>query len=553
MFFSAGIGNFARARVAALILITPPPPRLLGRAAMLRRGFLLLGVMGLVVAACAGPMATATPQPTYTPYPTATPFPTPTPQPTYTPYPTATPFPTPTPQPTYTPYPTPTPVPTPTPAPRPTATLGVLVNAAEAAPGYTLFNTHSGDAYYLIDRQGRVAQQWPAPGGANLAKLLENGNLLTGGYGNRMRNGIREIDLEGKVVWQYRFPSWTHDFLLLPNGNALLLGEQLKSNGEVIALGGDPKYIGNQGWRGTHLVEVRPTPPEGGEVVWEWSAWDHIIQDFDPEKPNYGVVADHPELIDLNYPQNRTGLPYGDWQHTNSLAYHPELEQIMVSVRHFSEIWIIDRSTTTEEAAGHSGGNSGKGGDLLYRWGNPRAWQMGTVADQQLWGLHNAHWIEPGLPGAGNVLVFNNGWEFGEFRRGYSSVDELTLPAAGYNYQREPGKPYGPERPEWTFHDVAPADFYSGNMGCAQRLPNGNTLFCYSRLGIIWEVTPAGKTVWKYLNPALLPGGPARQGELIGRHVNNPVYRAYHYPPDYPGLDKLDLTPGEPIELPALP
>ena len=511
---------------------------------MLRRGLFLLAVMGLLAAACAGPLATPTPQPTYTPYPTATP------RPTYTPYPTATPFPTATPQPTYTPYPTPTPAPTPT--PQPTATLGVVVNEPEAAPGYTLFGTRGGDALYLINRQGRLVQQWPATGGFNLAKLLENGNLLISGYGNQGYNGVQEIDPEGKTVWQYHFPGWHHDFLPLPNGNVLLLGEQRKSNAEVIALGVSNDF-GNQGWRGTHLVEVRPTPPEGGEVVWEWSVWDHIIQDFDPEKPNYGVVSDHPELIDLNYPQKRPGLHYGDWQHTNSLAYHPELEQIMVSVRHFGEIWIIDRSTTTEEAAGHSGGNSGKGGDLLYRWGNPRAWQMGTVADQQLFGQHDAHWIEPGLPGAGNALVFNNGWEFGELlRRSYSSVDELALPADGYNYQREPGKPYGPERPEWTFHATVPADFYSGPLGSAQRLPNGNTLFCYSRNGTLWEVTPAGRTVWKYVNPALVEG-PARQGDLLGRRNDNQVYRAYHYPPDYPGLANLDLTPVEPIELPALP
>ena len=431
-----------------------------------------------------------------------------------------------------------------------------MVNDAEAAPGYTLFGTREGDAYYLIDRQGRVVQQWPAAGGARLAKLLENGNVLTSGYGNQGHNGVREIDPEGKVVWQYRLPGWHHDFLPLPNGNVLLLSEQRKSNGEVIALGANSDYLSNKGLRGTHLVEVRPTPPEGGEVVWEWSVWDHIVQDLNPEKPNYGVVADHPELIDLNYPfnimQDGTTPVFGDWLHSNSLAYHPELEQIMVSVRHFGEIWVIDRSTTREEAAGHSGGKGGKGGDLLYRWGNPRAWQMGTAADQQLFGLHNAHWIEPGLPGAGNVLVFNNGWEFGGLRRGYSSVDELRLPAEGYNYQREAGKPYGPERPEWAFHAVIPADFYSGPMGSAQRLANGNTLFCYSRLGIIWEVTPAGRTVWKYVNPALL-GGPARQGELLGRRNDNQVYRAYHYPPDYPGLAKLDLTPGEPIELPALP
>ena len=60
------------------------------------------------------------------------------------------------------------------------------------------------------------------------------------------------------------------------------------------------------------------------------------------------------------------------------------LDQIVLSNHNLSEIWIIDHSTTTLEAASHSGGNSGKGGDLLYRWGNPQAYDQGTGADQLL-------------------------------------------------------------------------------------------------------------------------------------------------------------------------
>ncbi|MGC8644373.1 MAG: hypothetical protein ACP5XB_31305, partial [Isosphaeraceae bacterium] len=60
-----------------------------------------------------------------------------------------------------------------------------------------------------------------------------------------------------------------------------------------------------------------------------------------------------------------------------------ELDQILLSVHSFSEIWIIDHGTTTAEAATHKGGRSGKGGDLLYRWGNPQAYRAGTAADQQ--------------------------------------------------------------------------------------------------------------------------------------------------------------------------
>ena len=49
------------------------------------------------------------------------------------------------------------------------------------------------------------------------------------------------------------------------------------------------------------LLEVRPTYPIGGVVVWQWDVWDHLIQDFDPTKHNYGDVAAHSERVDLNY------------------------------------------------------------------------------------------------------------------------------------------------------------------------------------------------------------------------------------------------------------
>ena len=72
-----------------------------------------------------------------------------------------------------------------------------------------------------------------------------------------------------------------------------------------------------------------------------------------------------------------------------------------MSVCAFSEFWIIDHGTTTAQAAGHTGGRRGRGGDLLYRWGNPRAYRAGTKADRKLFAQHNAHWIPKGLPGAG--------------------------------------------------------------------------------------------------------------------------------------------------------
>src|SRR5262249_3692287 len=117
---------------------------------------------------------------------------------------------------------------------------------------------------------------------------------------------------------------------------------------------------------------------------------------------------------------------FPDWTHVNAVSYNAKYDQVMISVREFNEIWILDHSTTTEQAASHTGGRSGKGGDLLYRWGNPRAYRAGSTGDQRLFAQHDAHWIPDGLPGAGHLLVFNNGG--GRPDGNYSSVDEVELP-----------------------------------------------------------------------------------------------------------------------------
>jgi hypothetical protein len=134
----------------------------------------------------------------------------------------------------------------------------------------------------------------------------------------------------------------------------------------------------------------------------------------------------------------------------NSVSYNEELDQIMLSIHNFSEVWIVDHGTTTKESASHSGGRRDKGGDLLYRWGNPFAYRNGTKADQRLFAQHAADWIAPGLAGTGHMLIFNNG-----NRRpdgAYSTADEVVLPLMKDGpYQRESYLAFGPERAEWSY------------------------------------------------------------------------------------------------------
>ena len=434
----------------------------------------------------------------------------------------------------------------------------MLLNEPEAFEGYTLFNKRGTPTLYLIDNQGREVHRWELARRTLFARLLENGNLLTFArdLDRDPERSVREVDRNGDILWDCTQGVPHHDLLEMPNGNVLILSRQLKTPEEAIAAGANPEFIGERGLLAPHIVEIRTTGPATCEIVWEWAAWDHLIQDFDPGKANYGVVAEHPELIDLNFRLAEVAVwtfP-SDWIHSNGIDYNPELDQIALSPRHFSEMWIIDHSTTRAEAAGSGGGNSGMGGDLLYRWGNPRAYRAGTADDQQLFWPHNPHWIPPGLAGAGNILIFNNGWEFPDFRREYSSVDEIVPPVDGANYRLNPDQAYAPAEPVWTYTAATPSDFYAPIVSGAQRLPNGNTLICYGTRGTIFEVTPAGKTVWKYVNPTT-SDGILRQGDPLEppgdgeERPDNQLYRAYRYAPDYPGLQGLDLTPGAPIEL----
>jgi hypothetical protein len=420
--------------------------------------------------------------------------------------------------------------------------LGLLVNEPKACKGYTLIASTNSGSTFLVDMEGRVVNTWKSDVTQALsAYLLDNGNLLRTGqvknppfFGGGAAGRIQEFTWDGKLVWDYTYVNDqqlpNHDICKLPNGNVLMIVWEKKSVKDAITAGRRPETVGQEYMLADCILEVKPTGKTTGTIVWEWHPFDHLVQDFDPKKANHADVAAHPELIDLNFGEStiaamiakpeelnklraigyvggagrRGAPPQTDWLHVNSLAYNAELDQIMLSVFEFSEIWVIDHSTSTKEAAGHKGGKYGKGGDLLYRWGNPRSYRAGTVKDQRLFGQHNAHWIEKGLPGAGHVLVFNNGVR----RTGgaYSSVDEIVLPVnkkGEYEYAK--GKAYEPDKALWTYAAPKKTDFYAPFISGAQRLPNGDTLICSGTNGTVFEVTSDGKTVWKYVNPTKGP------------------------------------------------
>lgn len=382
-------------------------------------------------------------------------------------------------------------------------------NISEDFEGYTLFAPMALKTTYLIDNNGDVVHTWASNYTSLSTYLLDDLTLLrTNFVGNNSvfvsagaNGGVELLSWDGSVIWDFVYSSnqycTHHDIEILPNENILMIAWEYKSASEALAAGRNISLYTSELWP-DHVIEVEPTGSSGGNIIWEWHVWDHIIQDYDSSKDNYGIVADHPELIDINFVGSR------ELNHMNSIDYNEEFDQIMLSVNNYNEIWVIDHSTTTAEAAGHTGGNSGMGGDILYRWGNPQTYNAGGSTDQKFFNNHDAQWIEPGCPGEGNILVYNNGYNRPE--GAYSSINEIIPPVdANGTYKYTPGLAYGPDEPIWIYTSENLTDFYSSGISGVQRLPNGNTLICEGIKGRFFEVTDDKQVVWEYINPYPVP------------------------------------------------
>lgn len=459
--------------------------------------------------------------------------------------------------------------------------IGLQKNDPRAWPGYTLFAPKHYTHTYLINNKGEKVHEWGKaryepgqawylmPNGHLFRACMTRGPLSTGGgEGGR----LEEYDWDDNLVWEL---DWStndymqhHDFWVLPNGNVLLMCVERKTYDQCVAAGCNPNFltsIKSTGYMAPDSVyEVKPIRPKGAEIVWKWSIWDHLIQDFDSSKANYGDVAAHPELLDVN----GLSTDYHSWNmptkfdrleqtlkvffnHMNSITYRADWDQIMLSDRGHSEIYVIDHSTTTAEAASHQGGKYGKGGDFLYRWGNPYEYRAGTVEDEKLYQQHNATWIDANCPGAGDILVYNN-----NTGKPYSSINQWTPPVdAQGRYTYTKGSAYGPKDFNWIYKANPPESLYDEDISGAQRLPNGNTLICSGTHGRFIEVTLQSETVWEYICPVQLSGPMTTADGIMGDPARatageqmNASFRVLRYPLDYPAFQGRDLTPAGTIE-----
>lgn len=360
---------------------------------------------------------------------------------------------------------------------------------------FTLYATQNGTTAVLLDTMSTPGtfHTWTfsstaktgystylLPGGYLLRTVSKSGNSFSGGP---ICGQVQKVDWNGNVVWDYVYSTTNycthHDIEPMPNGNVLLIAYERKTAAEVTAAGGSSAI---EMWP-DKIVEIQPTGATTGTVVWEWHAWDHLMQNVDPNKANYVTsISAHPELLNINYAQQK------DWLHMNGVSYNEQLNQIAFTCHNMSEIYVIDHSTTTAQAASHSGGNSGKGGDILYRWGNPQAYSAGTSANQVLKVTHDAHWVPQGCPRAGYLVAFNNG---GQTSPQKSCVDMVNPPVNGFTYTLS-GTAYSPSTYDRRHVGIG----YTSNMGGSQQLPNGNMLVTIALSGLIYEVDSNNNVLW---------------------------------------------------------
>ncbi|HTW92360.1 MAG TPA: aryl-sulfate sulfotransferase [bacterium] len=436
-------------------------------------------------------------------------------------------------------------------------TVGLRYWDTSAYAGYTLFGNNNGHDIYLIDNNGRSIHRWRAADKTvGALYLLPNGllsqigNLSNPSFLNGGRVSL--LDWNANKAWSFDYSDSTHclhhDAIWLPNGHVAAIAWELKTKAQAIAAGRDTTKLTQGKLWSEEVIEVDTATDS---IIWQWHIWDHLVQDYDSTKLNYGVVGNHPELIDLNWTTNYSPQA-ADWIHANALDYDSAFDQIMFSARGFNEIWVLDHGTTTKQAATHTGGRYGHGGDLLYRWGNPQAYRRGDSSNMLFHAQHNCQWIRSGLRGAGDIMVVDNGLQ----RRDslYTTIIEFTPPvdSTGHYPTLGPGQRYGPTGPSWQYIATPPTSFYTPQVGSAQRLPNGHTLICEGTKGRFFEIGADSVLTWWYRSP-VIDTTPLNQGDTIAHTdqwtLKTIVHRSPRYPLNYAGLQGHDLTPGYPIEV----
>lgn len=427
-----------------------------------------------------------------------------------------------------------------------------IYDPAKAYNSYVLFAGQDRKTH-LIDLNGNEVHQWkyngfppvfidPAINGGKRGHVLVQIAGETGGRQNNSVQSIGEVDWHGNVVWQWGGASVQdaysgagtatdasgygtsirqhHDWRRLPNGNTVILVNYV---------------IPVTGWKAEKLLEdaVFEVNPQG-EVVWKWAAFEHLDE--------FGFSPSALQLLKDSVTRSDPSIPF-DYLHFNNLSvvgpnkwfdqgdqrFHPD--NLLFDSREANVIGIIDKKT----------------GKIVWRIGPDYPSSIGQNAVprpvDQISGQHDAHIIEKGLPGAGNLLVFDNQGQAGyppafigtQPRSRVLEIDPIKKEIVWQYTGADSG------RPAYTF--------YSSYISSARRLSNGNTLIAEGMNGRIFQVTPKGEIVWEYISPYFREPRPEDPQPVI----TNTVYRAqpvpYNWVPEGTPRSEKPVIP--PFRLPA--
>ncbi|MBN1577280.1 MAG: aryl-sulfate sulfotransferase [Chitinispirillaceae bacterium] len=484
---------------------------------------------------------------------------------------------------------------------------GIFNTVFALSEGYVLGSAFSAKTTELFDKDGNIIFTWSHTVSSGYScYLLENGNLLRTcnpsglkiGQGAAPVNGvIQEVDLDGTVLWADTIAdvnqSLHHDFkpIKKPDGsiNILAVSFVTTTKEEAVAAGVDSTLFASSGHMGAlksfqaeKIIEIKPDRTGAGnsQIVWQWTMLDHV------------TPTDQASARPERYAGFIASLYFtSQWVHLNGIDYNAKKDLIVFSSRVFSEVYVIDHSTTTELARGSTGGTYGKGGDILYRWGHPSNyivqfkydttireadttyrkadttyikadttvnWKGDTVitkadtvytpaktiitpADTTIVKtkvgqpgdlvncLHCPTWIPEGYRNAGNIMFFHNNDDANMKQLGFSQAMEINPWDAGGNlHPLTAGSPTAPLQPTWVYNSVD--SMYSASMSSALRMKNGNTL--------VHETYPGGNGTGKSstireVNPA---GQVVDSVLTLKKPTGYNAPKIMYYPEDYPGI-----------------
>lgn len=408
--------------------------------------------------------------------------------------------------------------------------------------GFTVLSLLGTQAVVVIDMQGREVKRWDgfndSAGGP--ARILPGGIVIAAAGARPPHQEATALvmrNFEGNVIWRFS----RNERIETRDGQTIWSSRQHHDWQRADFPAGyySPEYTPGPGGANTLLLthtnhtvpEVADVPLEDdrlieiapdGRILWEWKAAGHIDELGFAEDAR-GVIRRAP-----GYNPQRGSF---DWLHINSATYvGPNRwfdggderfapDNVIISSRSASLLAIVDRE-----------------GHVVWRIGPDFSASEELRAIGQIIGQHHAHLIPKGLPGAGNVLVFDNGGSSGYGFAGPIAPNGVGAFARAYSRVLE----IDPVTLELVWSYTAPNQFFSTNISGAQRLENGNTLITEGAPGRVFEVTPEGRIVWEYMVPYFSEGP----------RSSNSVYRAYRLPYDW--IPQLERPVEKAVTPPAL-